>query len=80
MVNINNALQKVLHINELKKQHESTCSTQAKFILTSAEKCKLISLPKNCIMLRWCGEDSSPGEKKVFSITNLIQSCMPEDS
>lgn len=65
-------------LNEEKEQHESTCSTQTRFILTNTEKSKF-SLPKNFITLRWCGEDFSQGKNELFSITNLIQSCIPED-
>lgn len=69
----------VVCINEVKKQHESICSAQARFVLTIAEKCKLICLPKNCITLRRRRGDSFPRKNKVFSITNLIKSCIPED-
>lgn len=67
MVNINNVLQWLLYINEVKKQHDNTCSAQAGLILSGAEKWKLISLPRNCITLRWCGVDSSRGNiRNVF--------------
>lgn len=78
-INIKNVLQWLLCINEVKKQHESICSAWARFVLTIAEKCKLISLSKNCVILRRSREDSFPRKKKVFSITNLIKSCIPED-